>query len=44
VRVDEVYPFAWLQDVPSRIGERSMQTLDELLPHRWAAAQAQAAR
>jgi hypothetical protein len=35
VRVD---PFAWFQDVLSRIGEHSMQALDELLPHRWAAA------
>jgi transposase len=41
VKVD---PFAWLQDILSRIGEQSMQTLEELLPHRWAAAQAQAAR
>jgi len=42
VKVD---PFAWFQDVLSRIGEQSMQALDELLPHRWAvAAQAQPAR
>ena len=41
VKVD---PFAWFQDVLSRIGEQSMQALDVLLPHRWAAAQAQAAR
>jgi transposase len=41
VKVD---PFAWFQDVLSRIGEQSIQALDELLPHRWAAAQAKAAR
>ena len=42
VKVD---PFAWFQDVLSRIGEQSIQKLDELLPHRWAPAdQAQAAR
>jgi transposase len=35
VKVD---PFAWFQDVLSRIGEQSMQALEELLPHRWAAA------
>lgn len=32
-------PFAWFQDVLARIGECSMQQLDELLPHRWAPAQ-----
>ena len=42
VKVD---PFEWFRDVLSRIGEQSIQALDELLPHRWAvAAQAQAAR
>jgi transposase len=42
VKVD---PFAWFRDVLSRIGEHSVQTLDELLPHRWAVAdRAQAAR
>lgn len=35
VKVD---PFAWFQDVLSRIGAHSIQQLDELLPHRWAAA------
>jgi hypothetical protein len=35
VKVD---PFAWFQDVLSRIGECSIQQLDELLPHRWATA------
>jgi hypothetical protein len=30
--------FAWFQDVLSRIGAHSIQQLDELLPHRWAAA------
>jgi len=34
VKVD---PFAWFQDVLSRIGGHSIQHLDELLPHRWAA-------
>ncbi len=33
----KVDPFAWFQDVLSRIGEHSIQKLDELLPHRWAA-------
>jgi transposase len=33
----KVDPFAWFQDVLSRIGEQSIQALDELLPHRWAA-------
>ena len=41
VKVD---PLAWLQDVLGRIGEQSLQELEELLPHRWSAAlQAQAA-
>jgi len=41
----QVDPFDWFRDVLSRIGEQSIQALDELLPHRWAvAAQAQAAR
>jgi transposase len=34
VKVD---PFAWFQDVLSRIGAHSIKQLDELLPHRWAA-------
>ena len=37
VKVD---PFAWFQDVLSRIGEQSIQKLDELLPHRWSPASA----
>ena len=37
VKVD---PLAWFQDVLSRMGEQSIQALDELLPHRWAARQA----
>jgi gamma-glutamylcyclotransferase (GGCT)/AIG2-like uncharacterized protein YtfP len=37
VKVD---PFAWFQDVLSRIAGHSIQRLDELLPHRWAAAHA----
>ena len=41
----QVDPFEWFRDVLSRIGEQSIQALDELLPHRWAmTAQAQAAR
>ncbi len=35
VKVD---PFAWFQDVLSRIGQHSIQRLDELLPHRWVSA------
>ncbi len=35
VKVD---PFEWLRDVLSRIAAHSIQQLDELLPHRWAAA------
>jgi transposase len=34
----KVDPFAWFQDVLSRVGAHSIQQLDELLPHRWAAA------
>jgi hypothetical protein len=34
----KVDPFAWFQDVLTRIGQRSIQQLDDLLPHRWAAA------
>ena len=33
-----VDPFAWFQDVLSRIGAHSIHQLDELLPHRWAPA------
>jgi transposase len=36
----KVDPFAWFQDVLTRIGECSIQQLDQLLPHRWAAARA----
>jgi transposase len=35
-----VEPFAWFDDVLSRIGECSIQQLDDLLPHNWAAARA----
>lgn len=35
VKID---PFAWFHDVLSRIATHSIQQLDELLPHRWAAA------
>ena len=34
----KVDPFAWFRDVLARVGECSIQQLDELLPHRWAAA------
>ena len=34
----KVDPFVWFQDVLSRIASHSIQQLDELLPHRWAAA------
>ena len=34
----KVDPFAWFQDVLTRIGQCSIQQLDDLLPHRWAAA------
>jgi transposase len=37
VRID---PFAWFQDVLSQIGEHSIQKLDQLLPHYWAASRA----
>ena len=33
----KVDPFAWFRDVLSRIGEQSIQGLEELLPHRWTA-------
>jgi transposase len=39
VKVD---PFEWFRDVLSRIEEQSIQALDELLPHRWAATRVQA--
>jgi transposase len=35
VKID---PFARFRDALSRIGEHSIQKLDELLPHRWGAA------
>ncbi len=34
----KIDPFAWFQDVLTRIGEHSLHKLDELLPYRWAAA------
>jgi IS66 C-terminal element/Transposase IS66 family len=34
----KVDPFVWFQDVLTRIGACSIQLLDALLPHRWAAA------
>jgi hypothetical protein len=30
--------YTWFHDVLSRIGAHSIQKLDELLPHRWAAS------
>ena len=36
----KVDPLAWFQDVLTRIGECSIHQLDDLLPHRWAAARA----
>jgi len=35
VKID---PFAWFRDVLARIGEHPVRQLDELLPHRGAAA------
>lgn len=37
VKID---PFAWFRDVLGRIADHPINRLDELLPHRWAAAQA----
>jgi transposase len=37
--LNKVDPFAWFRDVLSRISSHSIQKLDELLPHNWAAAQ-----
>ena len=31
----KVDPFAWFHDVLARIGQCSIQQLDQLLPHRW---------
>jgi transposase len=36
----KIDPFVWFEDVLRRIGEHSIQKLDELLPHRWAADRA----
>ncbi len=35
VKID---PFEWFRDVLSRIPTHSIQQLDKLLPHAWAAA------
>ena len=35
VKID---PFVWFRDVLLRIAELPITKLDELLPHRWAAA------
>lgn len=37
--LNKVDPFAWFRDVLGRISSHSIQKLDELLPHNWAAAQ-----
>jgi transposase len=36
----KIDPFEWFRDVLSRIPNRSIQKLEGLLPHRWAAVQA----
>ncbi len=36
----KVDPFAWFQDVLTRIGDCSIHQLDDLLPHRWAETRA----
>jgi transposase len=36
----KIDPFEWFRDVLSRIATHSIQQLDQLLPHRWAAARA----
>lgn len=36
----KIDPFAWFQDVLSRIATHSIQQLEELLPHRWATTRA----
>jgi transposase len=36
--LNQVDPFAWFRDVLARIACHSIQKLDELLPHNWAAA------
>ena len=35
--LNQVDPFAWLRDVLARIPTHSIQNLDQLLPHNWAA-------
>ncbi|MFZ0588897.1 MAG: transposase domain-containing protein [Bryobacteraceae bacterium] len=37
--LNQVDPFAWFRDVLARISTISIQKLDQLLPHNWAAAQ-----
>ena len=39
-KVVKADPFAWFRDVLSRIATHSIQKLDDLLPHRWAASRA----
>jgi hypothetical protein len=34
----KINPFAWFQDVLGRIADHPINKLDDLLPHRWAAA------
>ena len=35
--LNRIDPFAWFHDVLTRIPSLSIQKLDELLPHAWAA-------
>jgi transposase len=37
----KVDPFAWFRDVLSRVAAHPVNQLDDLMPHRWAAPQAQ---
>ena len=34
-KVHEVNPWEWLKDVLERIGDHSVNQLEELLPHQW---------
>lgn len=34
--LNKIDPFAWVQDVLTRIPTHSIQKLDQLLPHNWA--------
>ena len=37
-KINNVNPFEWLRDILSRIPSHSVNKLEELLPHKWAAA------